>query len=79
MSNIPPKSLKRHVNVSALTIKGHVNSTSVYDRGRRGMPLPGCDCVQCFGYCIINNDDLVRARALGAEFRRKEGGDFDGK
>jgi len=27
--------------------------TAVFDKGRRGNPLPGCDCVQCFGYCLI--------------------------
>lgn len=28
--------------------------TRVFDTGRRGGPRPGCDCVQCFGYCIID-------------------------
>ena len=27
-------------------------STAVFDTGRRGMPRPGCDCEQCFGYCL---------------------------
>lgn len=39
-------------------------ATSVYDNGRRGEPKPGCDCVQCFGYCIINEDQALRDRAL---------------
>jgi hypothetical protein len=26
------------------------------DNMRRGNPLPGCDCVQCFGHCIIDHD-----------------------
>ena len=30
--------------------------TEVYDKGRRGEPLTGCDCVQCFGYCIVDHD-----------------------
>lgn len=29
-------------------------ATAVFDKGRRGNPLPGCDCVQCFGYCMID-------------------------
>lgn len=30
--------------------------TNVEDNGRRGEPLPGCDCVQCFGYCMVDHD-----------------------
>jgi hypothetical protein len=29
-------------------------ATAVFDNGRRGSPKPGCDCVQCFGYCIVD-------------------------
>ena len=39
-------------------------ATEVYDRGRRGEPLPGCDCVMCFGYCMIDREterrDMLR-------------------
>jgi hypothetical protein len=35
-------------------------ATSVYDNGRRGMPKPGCDCVQCFGYCLVDRDEALR-------------------
>ena len=35
-------------------------ATAVFDRGRRGNPLPGCDCVQCFGYCMIDGDERER-------------------
>ena len=31
-------------------------ASEVFDRGRRGEPLPGCDCVQCFGYCMIDRE-----------------------
>jgi hypothetical protein len=37
-------------------------ASAVYDKGRRGEPLPGCDCVQCFGYCMVNGDEAERAR-----------------
>ena len=47
-------------------------ATAVYDRGRRGNPLPGCDCVQCFGYCMIDGDEAMRARA-GNEDRGGDG------
>lgn len=43
-------------------------TSAVFDNGRRGMPRPGCDCVQCFGYCMIDPDEALRARLtpLGA-------------
>ena len=45
-------------------------SVTGYDNGRRGNPLPGCDCEQCFGYCLIDRDDAMRERmAMGAERR----------
>lgn len=34
--------------------------TAVFDKGRRGNPLPGCDCVQCFGYCMVNQQIAER-------------------
>ena len=45
------------------TTKAEPIATAVYDKGRRGNPLPGCDCVQCFGYCMINGDEAMRQRA----------------
>jgi hypothetical protein len=35
-------------------------ASSVYDNQRRGMPKPGCDCVQCFGYCLVDKDEAIR-------------------
>lgn len=35
-------------------------ASAVFDKGRRGMPRPGCDCVQCFGYCLIDGDEAMR-------------------
>lgn len=37
-------------------------ATSVYDNGRRGNPMPGCDCIQCFGYCKYDRDAVERNR-----------------
>lgn len=42
-------------------------STEVFDNGRRGEPLPGCDCMRCFGYCMIDPDVAVREERLRAE------------
>ena len=48
-------------------------SVTGYDNGRRGNPLPGCDCEQCFGYCLIDRDDAMRERmAMGAERREDD-------
>ena len=45
----------------------HDNLTSaVFDNGRRGNPRPGCDCEQCFGYCMVDADKAARESALGA-------------
>ena len=32
----------------------------IRDNGRRGDPLPGCDCVACFGRCLVDPDVKVR-------------------
>jgi len=42
-------------------------ATAVYDRGRRGNPLPGCDCVQCFGYCLVVREAAEREMFARAE------------
>jgi hypothetical protein len=39
-------------------------ATSVYDNGRRGSPKLGCDCVQCFGYCLVDKDAAYRELAF---------------
>jgi hypothetical protein len=45
-------------------------TSTVVDNGRRGMPKPGCDCVQCFGYCLIDADKAAReAQAMGGTQR----------
>ena len=31
-------------------------------RRRTGPPLVGCDCMQCFGYCLVNAD--IRDREI---------------
>jgi len=35
-------------------------ASEVFDRGRRGEPLMGCDCMQCFGYCPIDRETANR-------------------
>lgn len=37
-------------------------TSAVFDNGRRGEPRPGCDCFQCFGYCLVDKDEAVRSR-----------------
>lgn len=36
-------------------------TSAVFDTGRRGSPRNGCDCEQCFGYCLIDRDEAMRA------------------
>lgn len=47
------------------------NNTEIFDNGRRGEPLPGCDCVRCFGYCLIDRDAEARIRGERAAERAK--------
>lgn len=44
-------------------------ASAVFDNGRRGNPLLGCDCVVCFGYCMIDADEAVRAKLQTADKR----------
>lgn len=37
-------------------------ASAIFDTGRRGNPKPGCDCVQCFGYCLTDPDVALRHR-----------------
>ena len=47
---------------TAVKNKNSIDSiaSAVFDNGRRGNPRPGCDCVQCFGYCLIDADEAFR-------------------
>ena len=45
-------------------------ASEVVDTGRRGEPKPGCDCMQCFGYCLVDRDAAVRDRALAGDAPR---------
>lgn len=40
-----------------------------FDNGRRGEPQPGCDCMRCFGYCMIDKDQALRERLLANDQR----------
>lgn len=37
------------------------DADAILDNGRRGDPLPGCDCVQCFGMCMVDREVAERA------------------
>jgi hypothetical protein len=41
------------------------------DNRRRGNPLPGCDCLQCFGRCIIDQDAAARIGLVRVFERRR--------
>lgn len=30
--------------------------SAVVDTGRRGHPKAGCDCLACFGYCMVDRE-----------------------
>lgn len=39
-------------------------ASAVVDNGRRGEPKLGCDCMQCFGYCMVDVDQALRDQVL---------------
>lgn len=45
--------------------------SGTFDTGRRGEPRPGCDCVRCFGYCLVDRDEQARAVLIALEEARK--------
>ena len=53
--------------------KEHEQVSQVFDCGRRGSPLAGCDCRQCFGYCFGFLDYDAAARALNADRELRHG------
>lgn len=42
-------------------------ASAVVDNGRRGEPKAGCDCVQCFGYCMVDQEQALRLRSINAQ------------
>ncbi len=56
---------------TAVKNKNSIDSiaSAVFDNGRRGNPRPGCDCVQCFGYCMIDADEAIRGTLERAPVR----------
>lgn len=46
-------------------------TSAVYDNGRRGEPLIGCDCMQCFGYCMIDAGERQRELAMSERIARE--------
>lgn len=52
-------------------------ATAVFDNGRRGQPRPGCDCEQCFGYCLVDSDEALRETLARGRVSGKTGGELD--
>lgn len=46
-------------------------SSSVRSNGRKGAPKIGCDCMQCFGYCMFDSDEAFRQQTLIFEQRAR--------
>lgn len=44
-------------------------TSAVFDNGRRGKPKPGCDCEQCFGYCLVDSDKALRDNIANGDSR----------
>lgn len=47
------------------------NIAEVTDNGRRGNPLSGCDCVQCFGRCLVDPELRYREGLRRADERSR--------
>ena len=50
---------------SKLSVKS--TALEMQDNGRRGEPLIGCDCVQCFGYCLVDQASTERRNGATLE------------
>lgn len=48
-------------------------ASAVFDNKRRGQPRPGCDCEQCFGYCMVDKEIAVRHHFGDQRPEEKEG------
>lgn len=46
-------------------------SSSIQNNGRKGAPKIGCDCMQCFGYCMFDSDEAFRQQTLIFEQRAR--------
>lgn len=46
----------------AVSVSVEPNVYADFDNGRRGEPKPGCDCVQCFGRCLTDDDEADAGR-----------------
>ncbi len=61
-------------NTSRFMASAAKPATAVFDKRRRGNPLPGCDCVQCFGYCFIDGDLRERIIRSNTNHKKEEPG-----
>lgn len=59
-----PRSIVRHKEQNR-------DPYEVHDTGRRGQPLAGCDCVQCFGRCMVNPEVRNREALRRADERER--------
>ena len=62
-----PPAVKQDLATLSFNEPDTAPATAVFDKGRRGNPLPGCDCVQCFGYCLIDGDERERILQMYTE------------
>lgn len=53
-------------------------TSGVFDNGRRGEPMPGCDCERCFGYCMIDQDKAAR-EGSAQSFAGQDGAPREGR
>jgi len=68
-TKVNPTKDKRQAKVR----EGELYSLLMRDNGRRGMPLMGCDCIQCFGYCIVDQDAAYREGSIARERKADQG------
>ena len=63
--------MKLRTGVPVDTKRGNLSAKSIalemQDNGRRGEPLIGCDCVQCFGYCLVDQASTERRNGVPLE------------
>ena len=64
---LPPADTTPDIVVDERDADDEKPASAVFDNRRRGEPLLSCDCMTCFGYCLLNHEILERELRNGEQ------------